>query len=148
METGIEVNKGIERLECKDKYRVLIVDDEMCILKTLSWIFETMEFETTLAGNGFDAFNKFLGEPFDLVITDLNMKGMDGFELIRKIKQRSPATPAVLITGEEPGFLKKREEENEADLIIFKPFKMKEIEDAVIKMMNIKKGHSSNIVYQ
>lgn len=147
-EAEISVHKGVlEPAEHSDAQRILLVDDEQCILTTVSCIFEGMGYDTDVAGNGFEALNMFLRKPFDLVVTDLNMKGMDGLSLINKIKQRSPLTPVILLTGEEPVTVKKKAKNSKVDLILFKPFKIEDIENAVLGVLD-KKGSHGNIIYQ
>ena len=143
---GRDIGKPSEHAEDK---KILLVDDEICILKTLSFFFENAGFKTTIASNGFDALNKFLRKPFDIVITDLNMKGMDGFSLIKKIKDRSPDTPVILITGESPNSVKKKEKNSKVDFILYKPFKVDAIEKLISNILEKDQKRSNlDIIYQ
>ncbi|MFP6592877.1 MAG: response regulator [Candidatus Latescibacterota bacterium] len=51
------------------------------------------------AFNGEEALEEIGDDPPDLVITDIRMPGMDGYELVRKLKERSPETPVLAISG-------------------------------------------------
>jgi len=132
-----------------DNIRILVVDDEFSIRKALSWVFENMGFDATVASSGFEALDKFLIKPFDIVLTDLNMKGIDGFSLVKKIKDRSPDTPIILLTGEHPYSVKKRAKNSMVDFILFKPFQVEEVENTVLRLLEIEKGEvKTKIAFQ
>jgi len=67
-------------------------------------------------------------DPPDLVITDIRMSGMDGYELVRKLKERSPETPVLAISGyvRDAGIV-----DYELDAFLEKPLKPKEFRDFV-----------------
>ena len=80
--------------------RILLVDDEESIRKLLSRMLES-NYDVEVAADG-DAAIRLLREPeahYDLLISDLNMPGMDGLTLIREAQRIDPALPAVVITG-------------------------------------------------
>ncbi|MDA8162853.1 MAG: response regulator [Desulfobacteraceae bacterium] len=81
---------------------VLLVDDEEPFLKSLSEGFEANceGFEILTAKNGKKAVELFRsGLRIDLMVTDLNMPEMNGFELLAYVKKNFPATPAIVLTG-------------------------------------------------
>ena len=95
-----------------------------------------MGYQVTLAGNGLEALTHFSGSSFDLVLTDWHMPLMDGGRLSRFIKEQSPSTPVVIMTG--GGGRKQDREElntNYFDSILLKPFRLEELEDTVRKML-------------
>jgi excisionase family DNA binding protein len=80
--------------------RILLVDDEESIRKLLSRMLES-NYDVEVAPDG-DAAIRLLREPeahYDLLISDLNMPGMDGLTLIREAQRIDPALPAIVITG-------------------------------------------------
>ena len=80
--------------------RILLVDDEESIRKLLSRMLET-NYDVEVAADG-DAALRLLREPdahYDLLISDLNMPGMDGLTLIREAQRIDAALPAIVITG-------------------------------------------------
>ncbi len=79
--------------------RILIVDDERTIRHTLSTVLEEEGFQTDIAENGDMALQKIRERDFDLVITDLRMPGMEGLELLEKIKLMAPRTSVMIITA-------------------------------------------------
>jgi two-component system, NtrC family, nitrogen regulation response regulator NtrX len=78
---------------------ILIVDDEISILKTLSGILSDEGFETITANNGYEALKILDAESPDLVLLDIWMPGIDGIDTLKEIKKIQPATPVVMITG-------------------------------------------------
>jgi DNA-binding response OmpR family regulator len=107
--------------------RILIVDDDRTLLEVLSGILSTMGFDVSVANGSHQALTMFFSDSFDLVFTDLNMPGMDGWSLASRIKAKSPHTPVVLITGEMEEDVKGRLRESCVDHALFKPFKLGEI---------------------
>ena len=84
------------------KTRILLVDDEQCILNVFSTVLKTEGYEVGTASNGLDALTQFQSARWDLVLTDRRMPEMDGVELSRRIKECSPRTPVIIMTGFAP----------------------------------------------
>lgn len=83
------------------KPRILCVDDEPMILDFLEKILASKGYEVSKAQNGEEALDSVRTERIDLVISDVKMPKMDGFELCRRIKEdeRNRDIPLVMITG-------------------------------------------------
>jgi len=79
--------------------RILVVDDEEIIRESLSFILKKENFDVDEAENGKVAHSMLLEKSYDLVITDLEMPGMKGIELIEEIKKLSLQTIIVIITA-------------------------------------------------
>jgi signal transduction histidine kinase len=80
--------------------RLLIVDDEAAVGDALAAMAASLGHEVARAGSGYDALALLAtGERVDLVLTDLGMPEMTGWELARAIKRRWPALPLGLVTG-------------------------------------------------
>jgi CheY-like chemotaxis protein len=84
--------------------RILVVDDDPLMTKSLSSVLETDGYAVTVASDGrtaIDAFQNALRDdvPFAVVITDLGMHGVDGRQVVNSVKTMSPATPVILLTG-------------------------------------------------
>ena len=107
--------------------RVLIVDDNPGLLTLISTYVAMLGCQVSQAGNGHEAFELFCRDPYDLVITDLQMPVMDGYDLLMQIKGISDRTPILVTTGNTdlPG--------DKADClsgaldIFVKPFELKEM---------------------
>ena len=79
--------------------RILIVDDEDSMCQYLSILLEKDGHETTIAHSGREAMELMQQEPFDVVLTDIQMPGMDGIELLKAVKELDPCTPVVIMTA-------------------------------------------------
>jgi DNA-binding NtrC family response regulator len=78
---------------------LLIVDDEPAILDYLSRDLVCVGFEVTLTSSGQEAIAKINTGLFDLVTTDLLMPGVDGFQVLKAAKQKSPQLMVIILTG-------------------------------------------------
>jgi CheY-like chemotaxis protein len=117
--------------ETKETTKVLVVDDEEAIRKALSVLLSAMGFQVAVASTGSEGLDMFLKGSFDLVLTDLRMPGIDGLTLASRIKDASPSTPVVLVTGDGKEGIREKLKSNPFDSILFKPFRVEEIERAV-----------------
>lgn len=79
--------------------RVLCVDDEPVLLQLASRLLERMNLEVVTAPGPIAALELFDAERFDLVITDVQMPGMDGHAFLAAIRQRDPQVPVIVATG-------------------------------------------------
>lgn len=81
------------------KDRIMLVDDEDLIRASLALDLQEAGYEVAAAAGGEEALALFAGGAFDLVITDLLMEGMDGLELLRRLRQQAPAVGVIILTG-------------------------------------------------
>ncbi|MFH1977611.1 MAG: response regulator [Pseudomonadota bacterium] len=79
--------------------KILIVDDEELIVKLLSMSLRSDGYETLSAYSGQQGLEVFKSESPDIVITDIKMPGMDGLELLKKIKEIDPEKEVIIVTG-------------------------------------------------
>jgi CheY-like chemotaxis protein len=82
------------------KYRILIVDDEASLRTLGTSILESQGYEVRYAGDGFEGLTALRNAVPDLIISDLQMPNMNGFEFLSVVRQRFPALPVVAISGE------------------------------------------------
>lgn len=81
------------------QYRILLVDDEINSLKVLAAALASTEFSLDTALTAEEAFVMFKGRQYNLVISDYKMPGMNGEQLLEKIKTIAPEVPFVLLTA-------------------------------------------------
>jgi len=79
--------------------RILVVDDELEGRETLAHFLRRKGFETETAASGEECLEKFRIRPFDLVLLDVTMSGMDGLLTLKRVKDLSPAAKVVMITA-------------------------------------------------
>jgi CheY-like chemotaxis protein len=80
--------------------RVLLVDDEPILNKTLSMVLTASGFVCRCAGDGFEALRLLRETPPEILISDLRMPNMSGFELLAIVRRRFPQIAVVVISGE------------------------------------------------
>ena len=86
------------------KYRILFVDDDERLRNLAKAILESHGYEVLCAEDGFDGLAALKESLPDLIISDLQMPKMDGFEFLSVIRQRFPELPVIVISGEFTGF--------------------------------------------
>ncbi|MCZ7404860.1 MAG: response regulator [Candidatus Methanoperedens sp.] len=79
--------------------KVLVVDDEPDTLELVKLVLESGGFETVLAASGMDALAKVGNTKLDLVLLDIMMPDMDGWDVFRKIKEKYPTLPIAILTA-------------------------------------------------
>ena len=79
--------------------RILIVDDDSAVQMTLRLLLEGAGHNVVVANDGRRGLDLINGEAFDLLILDIFMPGMDGFETLRVVRQQRPALPIIAISG-------------------------------------------------
>lgn len=82
-----------------EKSSILVVDDEEALRTVLSSELENEGYTIASAGDGDDAINILRDRTFDLVLLDIKMPRVDGFEVLRFIKERFPSTKVIMLTG-------------------------------------------------
>jgi len=115
--------------------KILIVDDEKNIRMTISQALADMEVQTDTAVNGEEALSKLKDTDFGLVLLDLRMPGMDGMEVLEKLREDRPDIRVVIITAH--GSIDCAVEAMKLGAVDFiqKPFTPKEIRHLVSKII-------------
>ncbi|HEY6273209.1 MAG TPA: response regulator [Terriglobales bacterium] len=78
---------------------ILFVDDHQVLARLSCEILEMQGYRAVSAYDGLDALRKFDQEDVDLMVTDYRMEGMDGLELARRVHEKHPSVPIILVTG-------------------------------------------------
>lgn len=83
----------------EDKFSILVVDDDQSILQVLEARLQAAGLKVTAMCNGMQALREMEKMPFDMVLTDVRMPGMDGNALLQELKQSWPGVPVMLLTA-------------------------------------------------
>ncbi|RJP76629.1 MAG: response regulator [Candidatus Zixiibacteriota bacterium] len=115
--------------------RILVVDDEEHIRVLLREVVQTLGHRAILAANGVQALEKLSGTDVDLVITDINMPGLSGLDLLRRIKAELPDLPVILITGYGTERAERAAQELRADGFLGKPFRVEDMRHCIARLI-------------
>ncbi len=77
--------------------RLLVVDDEKDIVTLLQLLLEREGYQVDIATSAYDALERANDHRYEMLVTDLMMPGMDGFQLIKKLRQHYATNPPVLV---------------------------------------------------
>lgn len=83
----------------KHRGRILVVEDEKSMREVLKILLEGEKYEVISASDGLEGLSYITNDIFDLVVTDVKMPKVDGFELLKKVKEISPDTIVIMITA-------------------------------------------------
>jgi two-component system chemotaxis response regulator CheY len=123
------------------KMRVLIADDASGMRTYLRLILEAAGFECTEAADGGEAFDAILRSAYDLLVTDLDMPGMDGFQLISAVSLLpvSRGRPVIIVCSAllDETLAVRRPELRSAAALLAKPVQPQDLLKAVGKVMSI-----------
>ena len=106
--------------------RILIIEDEESIAELEKDYLELSGFEVEIENDGADGLEKALGEDFDLIILDLMLPGMDGFEICKRFREKKN-TPIIMVSAKKEDIDKIRGLGLGADDYITKPFSPSEM---------------------
>ena len=106
--------------------RVLIIEDETAIAELEKDYLELSDFEVTIAGDGVEGLGMALEDDYDLVILDLMLPGIDGYQVCREVRAKS-AIPIIMLSAKGEIFDKVLGLELGADDYMEKPFDSKEL---------------------
>jgi len=117
-------------------YRIMVIDDEKIVgdMAKMSLEQEGYQVETFL--NAEPALKRLETERFDVVVTDLKMKGIDGMEVLRTVKTRYPDTKVIMITAFANLDAAIEALRNEVHDFFPKPVKIKELKASIARALN------------
>ncbi|HJX60353.1 MAG TPA: response regulator, partial [Thermodesulfobacteriota bacterium] len=110
-----------------EKERILIVDDETIILDMVASYVGHIGFEAMTAKNGREALERLRNEPFTILITDIKMPEMDGFELMKTVRAEFPDIHIIAMTGHGVSYTFTDVVESGATDYVSKPFSLDEM---------------------
>lgn len=84
--------------------KVLIVDDDQAVSSILYKVVKSNGIDADTVSSGEEALKILSSHPYDLILLDINMHGMDGFEVIQTIRRRGLKTPIIIVSGRKEDF--------------------------------------------
>ncbi|MBI2619661.1 MAG: response regulator [Ignavibacteriales bacterium] len=81
------------------KNKILVVDDEEALRTVLSSELEGEGYQVSTAGDGKEAIKILDSQQFHLILLDIKMPNVDGFEVLKYVKQQQPSTKVIMLTG-------------------------------------------------
>jgi two-component system alkaline phosphatase synthesis response regulator PhoP len=113
--------------ERKYRSRILLVEDELNLVRPLQFNLEQEGYDVSSTPSGKEALALYDRESFDLIILDLMLEEMDGFEVARQIRQRDPRLPIIMLTARSAAEDRIHGLELGADDYMIKPFHLREL---------------------
>ncbi len=115
--------------------RILIVEEEKNVRDVIFTMLARMGYQVEIACSGEEGLELFQKGNFDLVLSDLTMPLMDGWELASLLKEKSPHIPFCLMTGWGEKEIRPMIRESAVDFVMFKPFRLRKVQEAVERML-------------
>ncbi len=108
-------------------YKALVIDDDRSTLDLLKFQLESADFSVVTADCGIDGLKYAGADTFDIILTDLNLPDISGFEMVKRAKEFSPETEIIMITGD--GSMEKAIQATKAGAFYYveKPFEFEEL---------------------
>jgi len=122
-------------MDRKRQLRILLVEDELNLARPLQFNLEQDGYEVRSTPSGKEALALHGREPFDLIILDLMLEEIDGFEVARQIRQRDERLPIIMLTARSAAEDRVHGLELGADDYLIKPFHLRELLLRVERML-------------
>ena len=130
------------------KKKILIIDDDRDLCKTISIWLETSRFIPYEANNGRKGWETIKRELPDLIILDLTMPGLDGFDILKFVRSNQDTNhiPIVVLTGKDTMGEVEKAFASGANDYIKKPFDWWRLYTKICSLLNIPESEKSNII--
>jgi len=124
--------------------KILLVDDEDSLIQLMDTALQADGYETVLSSSVSDAIFECKRTTFDLMITDLCMPDENGLDLVKYLRQNSPMTSVIVITGHPDQKTTAQLEDLEVNAFLIKPFTVKQLKFSVLKALECHKTERQN----
>ncbi len=126
--------------------RLLIAEDDTKLLKSLKHIFESNKYMVDAVSNGIDAYDFAVTDEYDGIVLDIMMPGMDGVEVLRKMRAKGISTPVLFLTAKTEVSERVEGLDAGADDYLPKPFSTQELLARVRAMLRRKDHYAPEII--
>ena len=131
--TKIQDEKKCSVVLEKKKALILVIDDEKEVREVLSEMLVFSGHKVITAENGYEGVQKFKENDFSLVMTDLGMRGLSGFDVAKEIKNISKKIPVIMITGWQLNLTCEELKKKGVDCLLGKPFQIQQVLNSIQK---------------
>jgi DNA-binding NtrC family response regulator len=115
--------------------RLLVVDDEAIVGKRLKQVFSKMGYEIETYTDAASGMAAMAEKPFDIVVTDLKMDGMDGMEVLKRVRSMNPRTQVIIITGYASPDTAELAQQQGVFEFLAKPFRLDELKQVISRAL-------------
>ncbi len=115
--------------------RLLVVDDEPIVGKRLKQVFGKIGFAIETYTDSVTALAAMAEKPFDIVVTDLKMEGIDGIEVLKRVRAMNPETRVIIITGYASPDTAELADREGVFAFLAKPFRLDELKQVIYRAM-------------
>jgi DNA-binding response OmpR family regulator len=125
--------------------RILVIDDDRIILEMLNLALGKADYEVIPASDGEEGLRQFREQKPDLVIADIAMPGIDGYQVvsqIREIERGETRTPVIILTAHEQSVMRAYAEELGADMYLTKPVTPRQLVEHIKKLIAEYRGEA------
>jgi DNA-binding response OmpR family regulator len=130
-------------VENNSAVQILIVEDDEEMRSLLKEFLEEEGFETECASNGTDALREIAKKPFDLIVTDIEMPGLTGLDIIPEMNKLRPEVSIIVMTSFANEEVHRRSLEKGAGGYLEKPIHIEKLKALIHEMLSAKQGMSS-----
>ena len=123
---------------------ILVVDDEPSVRDLIADALNLAGYSSICAAHGLEAVTKLRENQIDLMILDINMPNMDGYEVLQRMREQGSRTPVIVLTARLDREDTKRAFELGADDFVRKPFGIEELTLRVNAILKRSRSHSEN----
>ncbi|MBU4034258.1 MAG: response regulator [Proteobacteria bacterium] len=113
--------------------RLLVVDDEPIVGKRLKQVFGKIGFEVETYTDSASALAAIKDKSFDIVVTDLKMEGIDGIEVLKRVRAMNPGTRVIIITGYASPDTAELAQKHGVFAFLAKPFRLDELKQVIYR---------------
>ncbi len=135
-------DNGTDELSASSSLRMLIVDDDEEILGILRDMLRLKGHAVTAVTDGEKAIKLVAREDYDLVLTDLGMPSVSGWEIARHAKSKNPKLPVILVTGWGAQYEEEDLSRRGVDLVLSKPLSWERLMASINKLLGPEKAHT------
>jgi CheY-like chemotaxis protein len=123
-----------------ERGRILVVDDDVINQEVCVEVLEPLGHEISTASSGSEALQQITRQRFDLVITDLSMPGGSGWNVAKQVKEASPSTRVMLLSGWSVQQDPEQTKAGGIDLVLSKPVQVNELAQAVQRLLRAQRS--------